>query len=113
MYYDPDAPNLLSSAGPGHYDVYTDSFGHAHGTSATSAKPFPSGTIVPIIAAYPYATGCQTTWAKIIGGFPYYFPAYGTALPDASGNFVCHAAAFRLGEIHVNGSLPYAVAVDS
>ena len=30
-----------------------------------------------------------------VGGFPYYFPAYGTAVPDSSGNFVCNVRSTR------------------
>eukprot|EP01009_Symbiontida_sp_KSa7_P004023 NODE_1984_length_523_cov_398.637131_g1618_i0.p1 GENE.NODE_1984_length_523_cov_398.637131_g1618_i0~~NODE_1984_length_523_cov_398.637131_g1618_i0.p1 ORF type:complete len:158 (-),score=28.34 NODE_1984_length_523_cov_398.637131_g1618_i0:42-515(-) len=114
MYYDPTADTHLASAGPGQYQVYTDSFNHAHGAQATPQTPFPSGTIVPLFSAYPHATGCQTTYAEIIGGFPYYCPAYGTAIPDAGGNFVCYGVSYKLhteGK-YVKGGLPYNIAVD-
>ena len=115
MYYDPVAPNKLSSKGPGQYQVYTDPFGHAKRVAATPSQPFPSGTIVPLFSAVGSATGCQTTYAEIIGEFPYYFPAYGTALPDSTGNFVCIAVSFQLhvdGKF-VTGALPYNIAIDN
>ena len=114
MYFDPASPNQLSFKGPGQYQVYTDPFNHAKGVQATAAKPFPTGTIVPLFNAYKYATGCQTTYTEVIGGFPYSFPAYGTGMPDSSGNFVCRAASFKLhveGR-YVSGSLPYQIAID-
>lgn len=60
--------------------------------------------------------GCQTTYAEIIGGLPYYFPAYGTAAADASGNFVCNAGSYKLHPSEgrfVKGALPYNIAVES
>ena len=87
----------------------------AQSVQATSAKPFPSGTIVPRFSQYKYATGCQTIYAEIIGGFPYYFPAYGTAMPSSDGNFVCHAACFKLSTEgkYLSGALPYGIAINS
>jgi len=115
MYFDPSSDTNLSSVGPGTYQVYTDSSGDAHGAEATSEKPFPSKAIQPLFSSYKYATGCQTTYAEVIGGFPYYFPAYGTAIPDENGNFVCHGASFRLHAEgrYVTGGLPYNIAVES
>ena len=49
MYFDPNATNNLKSAGPGSYQVYTDTFGTSKKAQATSAKPFPSNTIVPLV----------------------------------------------------------------
>jgi hypothetical protein len=114
MYFDPGSPNQLSSKGPGQYQVYTDPFNHAKGVQATAAKPFPAGTIVPLFSKYKYATGCQTTYVEIIGGFPYYFPAYGTAMPADNGNFVCRAASFQLHTEgrYVSGAPPYQIAID-
>ena len=114
VYYNESAPKLLSWVGPGKYQVYTDPFGSAHGTQATPESPFPSGTITPLFEKYPYATGCQTVWTEIIDGWPFYFPAYGSALPDESGNFACFGASFFLyaeGRF-TKGGLPYNIAVD-
>jgi len=114
-FYDPTSQTNLSSVGPGNYEVYTDSSGDSHGAQATPEKPFPSNAIQPLFAKYKYATGCQTTYGEVIGGFPYYFPAYGTALPDSNGNFVCYGASFQLhaeGRF-VKGGLPYNIAVSS
>jgi hypothetical protein len=55
--------------------VYTDSFGDAHGVQATAEKPFPPGALQPMFSSYEYATGCQTVYVEVLGGFPYYFPA--------------------------------------
>jgi hypothetical protein len=114
MYFDPTSPSQLSAKGPGQYQVYTDPFDHAKGVEATAAKPFPAGTIVPLFNKYQYATGCQTTYAEVIGGLPYYFPAYGTAMPGPNGNFVCRAASFKLHTEgrYVSGAPPYQVATD-
>ena len=114
MFFDPTSPNQLSAKGPGQYQVYTDPFDHAKGVEATAAKPFPAGTIVPLFNKYQYATGCQTTYAEVIGGLPYYFPAYGTAMPGPNGNFVCRAASFKLHTEgrYVSGAPPYQVATD-
>ena len=114
MYFDPASPNQLSFKGPGHYQVYTDPFNHSKSIEATAAKPFPSGTIVPLFNQYKYATGCQTIYTEVIGGFPYFFPAYGTGMPDSSGNFVCRGASFKLhteGK-YVSGAPPYNIAIE-
>ena len=55
VHFDPSSPSCadgacVSSKGPGAYQVYTDSFGHAKGVQATPATPFPSGAIVPLFA---------------------------------------------------------------
>ena len=114
MYFDPTSSNQLSSKGPGEYQVYTDPFNRAKSVQATSAKPFPSGTIVPQFSQYKYATGCQTIYTEVIGGFPYYFPAYGTAMPNSDGNFVCRAACFKLSTEgkYLSGGPPYGIAID-
>eukprot|EP00040_Diaphanoeca_grandis_P021743 m.116102 g.116102 ORF g.116102 m.116102 type:complete len:199 (-) comp28477_c1_seq1:172-768(-) len=115
VYYDPSSPTKVSSLGPGKYQVFTDTFGDSHGTQATAQKPFPSSAIQPFFSEYTSSTGCQSTYAEIIGGFPYYFPTYGTALPDDSGNFVCFSVSYQLhaeGRF-IQGALPYNIAVTS
>eukprot|EP01129_Flabellula_baltica_P009071 TRINITY_DN3643_c0_g1_i1.p1 TRINITY_DN3643_c0_g1~~TRINITY_DN3643_c0_g1_i1.p1 ORF type:complete len:198 (-),score=17.38 TRINITY_DN3643_c0_g1_i1:35-601(-) len=115
VYYNQTAPTSVSWVGPGYYSVYVDTFGTGKGVEATPQAPFPSGTITPFFSEYEYATGCQSSLAVMIDGFAYYFPTYGTALPDAQGNFRCYSASFRLyssGKF-IAGSLPYYIGVDN